>query len=122
MSSVLKYGLAATPPSYKTVLELDRKVREMVLPSVLNVFLQTDNSSTYISAGMHMKGSLLSQFRSFSMIFIHRSFFAQALLDHPENPLQSPYATSFLATYRAASVIIRATVKHLERYPELFMR
>ncbi|KZP21367.1 hypothetical protein FIBSPDRAFT_825911 [Athelia psychrophila] len=120
--SVLKLTLAAVPPSYKSILELDRKVREMVLPSALNVFFQTDDPQTYVSAGMHMRSCLLSQFRSFSMIFIHRSFFAQALLDHPDNPLRSPYATSFLATYRAASAVIRATVKHLERYPELFMR
>ncbi|KZP21364.1 hypothetical protein FIBSPDRAFT_740823, partial [Athelia psychrophila] len=120
--SVLKLTLAAAPPSYRSILKLDRKVREMVLPSALNVFLQTNGPQTYVSAGMHMKGCLLSHFRSFSMIFIHRSFFAQALLDHPDNPLRSPYATSFLATYRAASAVIRATVKHLERYPELFRR
>lgn len=122
MSSVLKCTLAAAPSSYRTILELDRKVRDMVLPPALNVFLQLKDPSTYISPGMHMKSCLLSQGRFYITILIHRSFFAQALLDHPENPLSSPYATSFLATYRAASVVIRATAQHFERYPELFIR
>ncbi|KZP27871.1 hypothetical protein FIBSPDRAFT_948119 [Athelia psychrophila] len=122
LGSIVKLTLAAAPPSYKSILELDRKVRDMVLPPALNTSLQSEDTQTYISAGMHMKSCLLSQFRSFSMLFIHRSFFAQALLDHPENPLRSPYATSFLATYRAASAEIRSTLKNLERYPELFMR
>ncbi|KZP20101.1 hypothetical protein FIBSPDRAFT_790059 [Athelia psychrophila] len=120
--SVVKLTLAAAPPSYKAILELDRKVREMVLPPALNVFLRTEDAQTYVSVGVHMKSCVLSSFRSCSMLFIHRSFFAQALLDHPENPLRSPYATSFLATYRAASSVISTTIKHLERYPELFMR
>ncbi|KZP20102.1 hypothetical protein FIBSPDRAFT_1045158 [Athelia psychrophila] len=121
-ASVLKLTLAAAPPSYKAILELDRKVRDMVLPPALNVFLRTEDAQTYVSAGVYMKGCLLSSFRSGSMLFMHRSFFAQALLDHPENPLRSPYATSFLATYRAASFLISIAIKHLERYPELFMR
>ncbi|KZP16989.1 hypothetical protein FIBSPDRAFT_747810 [Athelia psychrophila] len=122
LEPVMKLTLAATPPSYKTILELDSKVREMVLPPALNVFIKSADASTYPSVGSHMKVSLLSNFRSVGMLFIHRSFFAQALLDHPENPLRSPYATSFLATYRAASVMIRSTTEHLELYPELFMR
>ncbi|KZP30137.1 hypothetical protein FIBSPDRAFT_908140 [Athelia psychrophila] len=120
--SVLKLTLAATPPSYKAILELDRKVRDMVLPPALNVFLRAKDEEGHIDAGSYMKGCLLSQIRSFSMLFIHRSFFAQALLDHPENPLRSPYATSFLATYRAATVCITATIKHTKRYPDLFKR
>ncbi|KZP18375.1 hypothetical protein FIBSPDRAFT_829421 [Athelia psychrophila] len=120
--SVVKLTLAAAPPSYKLVLELDRKVRDTVLPPALNVFLRTEDAQMYVSARVHMKSFLLSSFRSSSMLFLHRSFFAQALLDHPESPLRSPYATSFLATYRAASFLISSTVKHIQRYPELFMR
>lgn len=120
--SILKLTLAATSPSYKAILELDRKVREMVLPATLNVFLRAEEGNDDIDAGLYMKGCLLSQIRSHSMLFIHRSFFARALLDHPENPLRGPYATSFLATYRAATVCISGTIKHTTRYPDLFKR
>ncbi|KZP18367.1 hypothetical protein FIBSPDRAFT_745533 [Athelia psychrophila] len=121
--SAVQLTLAAAPPSYKLILELDRKARETVLPPpALNKFLRTEDAQAYVSAGVHMKSFLLSSYRSCSMVFIHRSFFAQALLDHPESPLRSPYATSFLATYRAASFVISSTAKYIERYPELFLR
>ncbi|KZP04803.1 hypothetical protein FIBSPDRAFT_940817 [Athelia psychrophila] len=122
LEPVMKLTLSAAPPSYKVILELDSKVREMVLPPALKASITSEGASTYINAGSHMKSYLLLNFRSVGMLYIHRSFFAQALLGYPENPLRSPYATSFLATYRAASVVIRSTFKHLELYPELFMR
>lgn len=56
------------------------------------------------------------------MLFIHRSFFAQALLDFPTNPLRSPYAPSFLAAYRCASATIKTTVLNFQVFPDLFMR
>ncbi|KAF7976905.1 hypothetical protein HWV62_5292 [Athelia sp. TMB] len=114
--SVVKITLAASPPPYKQILELDRKVREMVLPPALNVLVRREDNYHDMSASVYLKSCLLSQFRWFSMLYIHRSFFVQALLDHPENPLKSVYATSFLAAYRSASVIIRGTIGHLERW------
>ena len=56
------------------------------------------------------------------MIYIHRTFFAQALLDHPENPLSSPYAPSFLAANRCASVLIKSFLHYYERCPDLIGR
>jgi hypothetical protein len=41
------------------------------------------------------------------------------MLDHPMNPLQSPFAPSFLATYRCASGIIKSSLNHYDRFPEL---
>ncbi len=49
------------------------------------------------------------------MIHIHRTFFAQALLDHPTNPLASPYAPSFLAANRCASILLRSFLHHWNR-------
>ena len=58
-------------------------------------------------------------FPSVVMLGIHRTFFAQALLDHPANPLRSPYAPSFLAANRCASVLIKSFLHHFERCPDL---
>ncbi|KAF7979209.1 hypothetical protein HWV62_43150 [Athelia sp. TMB] len=121
--SVVKLTLAAVPPSYTKILELDRKVREMIVPPAVNEFLAPRaDTSGRISPGAYMKGCLLSQLRSMSMLFIHKSFFAQALLDHPENPLRSAYATSFLAAYRSASAIIRTAIGQISGFPDLFLR
>jgi hypothetical protein len=117
---VLESTLAADPPSYEAILELDRKVREKTLPPSLNVFLTKDDD--YVSPSTYMRGCVLSLYRSIAMLYIHRSFFAQAVLDHPFNPLRSPYAPSFLAAYRCASVIIKNSIGHFERFPDLCMR
>ncbi|KAF7987006.1 hypothetical protein HWV62_95 [Athelia sp. TMB] len=121
--SVIKLTLAAAPPDYKKILELDRKVREMVLPPGIQFLLpHGEENDEYITPGVYLRRNLLSQFRSTSMLFIHKCFFTQALLDHPENPLSSVYATSFLAAYRAASAIIRSDVNFIGGFPALFVR
>lgn len=56
------------------------------------------------------------------MLYLHRSFFARAMLDFPSNPLRSPFAPSFLAAYRCASAIIKTTAMQFQKYPELFAR
>lgn len=57
-----------------------------------------------------------------AMLYLHRSFFAQAMLDHPTNPLLSPFAPSFLTAYRCAAVIIRASAHQFDRCAEMAMR
>jgi hypothetical protein len=56
------------------------------------------------------------------MLYLHHSFFAQAMLDHPANPLLSPFAPSFLTAYRCASVIIKTLVHQFDRCAEMAMR
>jgi hypothetical protein len=119
-SKIVEQTLAAKVPSYAVILELDRTVREKTLPPNLNV-LPGPQDDTFSPSG-YMQGRLLSQFRAISLMYIHRSFFAQALLDHPSNPLRSPYAPSFLAAYRCASSVIKASLTHFERLPDLCMR
>lgn len=106
------------------ILDLDAKVRAMVMPPTMPVSAlgRAQDADGDSSPGTYLRTCVLSQFRSCSMLFIHRSFFVQALLDYPDNPLGSPYATSFLATYRAASAMIRAFKDFLERYLDLLGR
>ena len=56
------------------------------------------------------------------MIYLHRSFFAQAMLDHPINPLLSPFAPSFLTAYHCATIYIKASAKLFDRCAEMAMR
>ncbi|KNZ79894.1 hypothetical protein J132_08552 [Termitomyces sp. J132] len=110
-STVTELTLTAEPPHYQTVLDLDRKVREKILPPHLNVFMSPEDK--HCTPSVYMRGSLL---------YIHRSFFAQAMLDHPTNPLRSPYAPSFLAAYRCASGVIKSNLNHFDRFPDLCCR
>ncbi|KAF9469100.1 fungal-specific transcription factor domain-containing protein [Collybia nuda] len=119
-STVTELTLTAEPPRYQTVLELDRKVREKTLPSHLNVFMSPEDE--HCTPSVYMRGCLLGQYRSVTLLYIHRSFFAQAMLDHPVNPLRSPYAPSFLAAYRCASGVIKSNLNHFDRFPDLCCR
>ncbi len=40
-------------------------------------------------------------------MYVHRSYFAQALIEQPDNPLKSNYATSVLVTMRSSATILR---------------
>lgn len=41
------------------------------------------------------------------MLFLHRGYFARAMLDHPEMPARSPFSPSFLAAYATAISLLR---------------
>jgi hypothetical protein len=40
------------------------------------------------------------------LLYLHRSFFARAVTDHPKDPLGSPYGTSVIAAYRSAGSLV----------------
>lgn len=54
--------LSAKAPSYETVLDLDRRVRQTTLPAV-RLYLKPDEAD-YSNPALTMKGWLLSQYRS----------------------------------------------------------
>lgn len=56
------------------------------------------------------------------LLFLHRSFFAQAIIDCPRNPLRSAYAHSFLAAYRASGTILKVVRDQFTLYPGMCAR
>lgn len=40
------------------------------------------------------------------LLDMHRGFFARAISDHPQDPLGSPYGSSFIAAYRSAGSLV----------------
>lgn len=48
------------------------------------------------------------------LTFIFRNHFARAIIEYPSNPLRSPFATSFLATYRSSIALLRIVYCHLD--------
>ncbi|TFK24536.1 hypothetical protein FA15DRAFT_704519 [Coprinopsis marcescibilis] len=121
--SVAETTLTAQPPSYETVLEIDRKVREMSFQSASRPYAtQEDGADVYHSSSLSLKDFYVSQYRTVTMIYLHRSFFAQAVLDHPANPLLSSFAPSFLTAYRCASIVIKASVHQFDRCASMAKR
>jgi hypothetical protein len=54
-------------------------------------------------------------------IYLHRNFFVRAMMDHPQDPMRSKYAASYVAASRSASDIIKITVCMLMFVPSLVM-
>lgn len=118
LAQVAELTLTAKAPQYQAILELDRKVCQKVLPAHLNSFFESKQSSP----SEYMRTCMLSHYRASILMYIHRSFFAQAMIDHPVNPLRSAYAPSFLAAYRCASGLIKSNLYHFQKFPDLCPR
>ncbi|RDB19140.1 putative transcriptional regulatory protein C1F7.11c [Hypsizygus marmoreus] len=114
--------LTAEAPSYATIMELDRKVREFPLPEGMAgpqkdagfAGRTTDNKVDMV---LSFQRCVLDHIRETVLMYLHRSFFAQAIIEHPENPLKSAYAPSFLAAYRASSTILKSIREQFNMWP-----
>jgi hypothetical protein len=102
VSAIVENTLTAHAPKYSIIIELDRKVRNMVLPR----YAQGEPPQ-----GQSLKDTMMyfmpHNYRDLSLLYVHRCFFSHALLSHPLDPLKSQYAPSFLAGYRSSTELIK---------------
>ena len=159
VAEVAARALAAEPPTYATILELDRKVRDFPIPPEVVAILEdlkapaedeeplplTTSMERMVLSHCREVGECLCLLCLFSsvlslglvwnqtsctcsspitivLLWIHRSYFAQAIIDCPTNPLRSQYAPSFLATYRASVIVLKTIKNQFQRYPRLCSR
>ncbi|KAH8825493.1 fungal-specific transcription factor domain-containing protein [Flagelloscypha sp. PMI_526] len=113
---------AATPVKYEVILELDRKIRAKEIPAHLNRIIVNAEDEPSLTAPEFMHTCILGLFRSLGLLSLHRRHLTEALQDSSGNPLKSRYAPSFLASYRAASWIIKSYHAGQTRFPVVFGR
>lgn len=77
ISSVLEQTLTAEAPQYRTILELDRKIREKALPPHLNVFMSPEEE--HFTPSVYMRGCILGQFRAVSEYIFPSSMLGSSL-------------------------------------------
>ncbi|KAG6844556.1 hypothetical protein H0H87_005976 [Tephrocybe sp. NHM501043] len=103
-------AFGAKMPTYATVLQLDKKMRAFPVPAVLQV--AGFGSSEPRSGGypdtvnLTLQRHIVLAIREMNLLYLHRSFFARAISDHPKDPLGSPYGTSVIAAYRSAGSLV----------------
>ncbi|KAF9048213.1 hypothetical protein BDZ89DRAFT_1057787 [Hymenopellis radicata] len=103
-------AFGAKTPTYATILQLDRKLRAFPVPPVLQV--AGFGSSEPRPGGfpetimLTLQRHIVLAIREMNLLYLHRSFFARAISDHPKDPLGSPYGTSVIAAYRSAGSLI----------------
>lgn len=113
LDTIVEQTLTAEQPTYATILELDRLLRDFNPPSYLRHCLP--NASDLVdgeSPRLYMKKNVITQLRASIGLYVHCRHFAKTVLHFSDDPMGSPYCLSFLAAYRGASLIIAINVKH----------
>ncbi|KAF9819341.1 hypothetical protein IEO21_02229 [Rhodonia placenta] len=127
VADVAMKTLAAEPPSYETIMELDKQVREFqISPGAIALVEGLEPASTPdiepTNIATSMQNFVAAHSREVLLLYIHRAFFAQALIDHPKNPVRSEYAHSYLTAYRCARTIVKMIRGQYAQYPGVCSR
>ena len=56
------------------------------------------------------------------LLYIHRGYFSQAIIEDPGNPLNSTYSDSFVAAYRASTTTLHTFKAQLDAHGSLIAR
>ncbi|KAF9478287.1 hypothetical protein BDN70DRAFT_880165 [Pholiota conissans] len=103
-------AFGAKMPTYATVLQLDRKLRAFPVPPVLQVAgfgsSEPRQGGYPETIALTLQRHIVLAIREMNLLYLHRSFFARAISDHPKDPLGSPYGTSVIAAYRSAGSLV----------------
>ncbi|KAJ7747903.1 hypothetical protein DFH07DRAFT_747477 [Mycena maculata] len=111
---IVRATLAVKPPSYDQVLHLDRKIRSFAQPET--------NPDVDERTALSMNNFVRSHYPDLMLLFLHRAFFAQVMIENAEDPMKSPYAHSVLAAYQAACNVLEDTVNQFRKKPLLVAR
>lgn len=129
VAGVAARTLTSEPPSYSTILELDRKVCNFPVSEAAKEFataacgvVPAKPADKDIGLAESMGRLVMSNAREVILLYIHRSYFAQAIIENPINPLNSRYTPSFLAAYRASLTILRTLKVQYDLHPKLTAR
>ncbi|KZV89930.1 hypothetical protein EXIGLDRAFT_838173 [Exidia glandulosa HHB12029] len=104
MLKVMDQAFGVTPLAYGTVLRLDRLIREHPISDSLRLVNVGHLEAAEATALILQRNTIFALTQKL-LLYLHRSFFAQALLEHPLDPLKSKYAQSVLASFRSAFYI-----------------
>ncbi|KAF9268995.1 hypothetical protein L218DRAFT_1072662 [Marasmius fiardii PR-910] len=105
---------------YAALLDLDKKIRMFPVPVHLQAPLGPSDTEHTWSAdpGRAMQQYCLFCERESNLLYLHRSFFAQALRENTANPLATRYAPSLISTYRIACRLITTLRSLYPAHPE----
>ncbi|PPQ65877.1 hypothetical protein CVT24_011208 [Panaeolus cyanescens] len=111
MSLLHDQAFGAKTPTYATVLQLDRKLRAFPVPPILQVAgfgnMEPRQGGPFPDTpALILQRHVVLALREMNLLYLHRSFFARAISDHPKDPLGSPYGTSVIAAYRSAGSLV----------------
>ncbi|KII88009.1 hypothetical protein PLICRDRAFT_162945 [Plicaturopsis crispa FD-325 SS-3] len=99
MHTVISTAFGAQVPSYSTILDLDRKMREFPVPQHLR---PASDEEQYVPPWIIMNRWATLSTKESTLLNLHRGYFAQALQDQPNDITHHKYGPSVMAAYRSA--------------------
>ncbi|KAI0761390.1 fungal-specific transcription factor domain-containing protein [Trametes elegans] len=112
VASVVMGTLTAQAPKYSVILDLDRRIRDMPLPKYAQ-----GEAPKNAGLAQTMSHFMPTNYLHLTLLYVHRCFFAQAILDNPGDPMRSQYAPSFLAGYRSACSLLSSIREQFTLFP-----
>ncbi|KAI0672081.1 fungal-specific transcription factor domain-containing protein [Trametes maxima] len=112
VSNVVMGTLTAQAPKYSVILDLDRRIRDMALPKYA-----LGPAPQNAGLAQTMSHYMPTNYLHLTLLYVHRCFFAQAIVDSPSDPMRSQYAPSFLAGYRSASALLSTIREQFALFP-----
>lgn len=99
--------------SFQSVLRLDRDIRvyQKTIPPALHVASDRDSvpdGDDSEGRSFYVQKQSAKELINIALLVLHRSWFARALRDHPEEPLNSKWSQSYVAVLEASKSIIDA--------------
>ncbi|KAG1825317.1 hypothetical protein EV424DRAFT_1471772 [Suillus variegatus] len=120
---VMVNAFGAKTPTYRTILELDRKIRDFPVPPHLQPRCATSETLTKAAILQQVQTSfLLTNKETSGVVNIHRRYFTQALEDQPDDLLKHKYGPSVMAMYRSAWRVIESHSHAARKIPQVIER
>ncbi|KAG2106993.1 uncharacterized protein F5147DRAFT_746108 [Suillus discolor] len=119
---VMVNAFGAKTPTYGTILELDRKIRDFPVPPHLQPRCPTSETLTKAAILQQVQTSFLLTNKETTLLNIHRRYFTQALEDQPDDLLKHKYGPSVMAMYRSAWRVIESHSHAARKIPQVIER
>ncbi|KAF5361920.1 hypothetical protein D9756_002271 [Leucocoprinus leucothites] len=102
-------AFGARGATYANTLQLDKRIRAFPIPPVLELSLVSSESSPpgySVNTALALQRHVVVALRETNILYLHRSFFAKAIRDYPDDLLQSPYRESVEAAFHSAQKLV----------------
>ncbi|KAG2144679.1 uncharacterized protein EDB93DRAFT_1087548, partial [Suillus bovinus] len=119
---VMVNAFGAKTPTYSTILELDRKIRDFPIPPHLQPRCTMHEPLTKATLLEQVHMSFLLTNKETTLLNIHRRYFTQALEDQPNDLLKHKYGPSVMAMYRSAWRVIENHSHAVRKIPQAIER
>ncbi|KAG2066960.1 hypothetical protein BDR04DRAFT_1105799 [Suillus decipiens] len=119
---VMVNAFGAKTPTYSTILELDRKIRDFPVPPLLQPRCNANEPLTKAAILEQVQTSLVLTNKETTLLNIHRRYFTQALEDQPNDLLKHKYGPSVMAMYRSAWRVIESHSHAARKIPQAIER